>query len=581
MHQRPRSPNRPYSTWTLQRLADYPAAHKYVLEDIAPMLKLRPRSWELLTYGLLVACLVIMVGTFRSYGIGWDEPFQVIYGDHAIRWYTSGFTDKGALEYKDLMYYGSLFDIVAQLSTRLSPLGVYETRHLINALFGLLGLWGAAKLGRALQGPATGFFAVLFLALTPVYWGSSFFDPKDIPFAALFTVTLSCLSRWMTELPKPRLATNLRLGLALGLTLAVRIGGILLVAYAILAVLLWLMSRYLERAMSRGEQISFWPTLPRVGINLMGVCVLAYVVMLIWWPYAQADPLRNPARALEVMMRFPQEFTMLFGGRQVSSLHLPWDYLFKWFLISMPEFLLLALAVGLPLGGMAVIRVVRARHTPERSGTYGLLLISLLLPVSLVVFGRTPVYDGLRHVLFLLPIVAVLAAASLTSLVERSPSKWLTWGIGTVIAVSLITTAVDCIQLHPYESLHINRVFGGGLAQAYKKYETDYWGISLREGAIWLVGNYPQPADGRKVSVASCGGPGSASYYLPPDRFEFLGPPEALAGAVPDVFLGLPRWGCDQLLSGAILHTVMRQGAPLLFIKQIGSPPEVSSSLSR
>ncbi|MFZ1793472.1 MAG: hypothetical protein WAU96_08620, partial [Anaerolineae bacterium] len=116
--------------------------------------------------------------TFRDYGIGWDEGLQYKYGDYAIQWYVSGFTNQQALHFFNLMYYGAFFEMVAQAATYISPFGLFETRHLVTALFGLLGLLGAMKAGRALKGPAGGFFAALFLALSPFYWGNSFFNSK-------------------------------------------------------------------------------------------------------------------------------------------------------------------------------------------------------------------------------------------------------------------------------------------------------------------------------------------------------------------------------------------------------------------
>ena len=50
--------------------------------------------------------------------------------------------------------------MIAAALNRFSPLGVYETRHLLNGLVGVLGLVGCWKLGRALGGPRAGFIAL-------------------------------------------------------------------------------------------------------------------------------------------------------------------------------------------------------------------------------------------------------------------------------------------------------------------------------------------------------------------------------------------------------------------------------------
>ncbi len=50
-----------------------------------------------------------------------------------------------ALSYWNLYHYGGAFDLPAQLLVRLSPLGVFETRHALVALIGLAGLVGASR----------------------------------------------------------------------------------------------------------------------------------------------------------------------------------------------------------------------------------------------------------------------------------------------------------------------------------------------------------------------------------------------------------------------------------------------------
>ena len=119
--------------------------------------------WTMLSKILILLYGVVILWTFRDYGITWDEYSQATYGEYIIRWYTSLFHDPAVLNYKNLEYYGGLFDVLAQLVTRISPLGTYETRHLVNALFGFLGVVGTYKMGKYLGGPVAGFLSALFL----------------------------------------------------------------------------------------------------------------------------------------------------------------------------------------------------------------------------------------------------------------------------------------------------------------------------------------------------------------------------------------------------------------------------------
>ena len=72
----------------------------------------------------------------------------------SLDYYLSLFTDRRALNWQNLYNYGAAFDMVAAVLNRFSPLGVYETRHLLNAAIGIVGLLGCWKLGRVLGGRA-------------------------------------------------------------------------------------------------------------------------------------------------------------------------------------------------------------------------------------------------------------------------------------------------------------------------------------------------------------------------------------------------------------------------------------------
>ncbi len=113
--------------------------------------KISDKHWRYLSYTLFLIVLIFILVTFLDYGLTADEEVQRIYGDHILSWYSSFFRDRSALSYLNLHLYGGFFEVVAQLASRIVPLGVYETRHLINALFGLLGVVAAYKLGAHVQ----------------------------------------------------------------------------------------------------------------------------------------------------------------------------------------------------------------------------------------------------------------------------------------------------------------------------------------------------------------------------------------------------------------------------------------------
>ncbi len=163
---------------------------------------------------------VIVLLTFRDYGISWDEEIQSQYGQAILDYYASFFVDRRFKEIFNLYLYGGMFDGLAAFFNAYTPVNIYETRHLLNAAFGLLGLWGTWRLGRFMGGGRVGLAALVLLTLTPMYYGHMFNNPKDIPFAAGVVWTLYYMAKTFRRVSVRSAAPHCEDGIVLGLTMA-------------------------------------------------------------------------------------------------------------------------------------------------------------------------------------------------------------------------------------------------------------------------------------------------------------------------------------------------------------------------
>src|ERR1700733_6903469 len=179
--------------------------------------------WDQLALALFALALLLVVLTFRAYGVTWDEDCQNWYGNLVLTHYLWLIGAAPAphwellFQYADMYNYGAVFDLTAAVVNRFSPLGVFETRHLLNALVGIAGLVGCWKPGRRLGGPRGGLVAGLLLVLIPHYYGQMFNNPKDIPFAVGCIWATYYLIRLIPVLPRPPWRLVIKLGLATGL----------------------------------------------------------------------------------------------------------------------------------------------------------------------------------------------------------------------------------------------------------------------------------------------------------------------------------------------------------------------------
>ena len=133
--------------------------------------------------------------------------------------------------------YGGSFDMAAALLHKVIPLELFETRRLLGAIVGVIGLAVTWRLARRVGGPLAGLAALLLLALCPTFYGHMFMNPKDAPFAVAMVVLMLGLVRLVEEYPAPSPRTILIVGIGAGLSIGCRILGGLSLIYAVVGFL--------------------------------------------------------------------------------------------------------------------------------------------------------------------------------------------------------------------------------------------------------------------------------------------------------------------------------------------------------
>ena len=418
--------------------------------------------WDQLALALFVVATALVVITFTDYGVTWDEDVHLWYGVFVLDYYLSGFTDLHALNWGDLYNYGAAFDLAAAALNHLSPFGTYETRHLLNGLVGVLGLVGVWQLGRALAGPRAGFIAALFLLLTPNYYGQMFNNPKDVPFAVGMVWAMNYLVHILPELPRPRPALVAKFGVAAGMALGVRVGGLLLFCYLGLALLLFALWRGAEARRLGTVIAEGWSSFWRVFLPAF---VVAYPVMLLFWPWAQQAPFTNPLWTLGYFSHEIFPFRTLFAGRYFPATDLPWAYLPTHIVLALPELILGLLAVA-PVAAFLIARQRRWRLERARTLQLFILAFAIVFPVAYAVAIKAVLFDGMRHFIFVLPLIAALTAALAeycVAALERLPAPRVSlrrYAYGALAAYGLWHAGV-MVRLHPDEYVYYNGFIGG------------------------------------------------------------------------------------------------------------------------
>ncbi len=81
-------------------------------------------------------------------------------------------------------------------------------------------------------------------------------------------------------------------------------------------------------------------------LQVLGISLIAYVLMLLFWPRALIDPFVYPFHVLRVFSNFTYYVTTFFEGAEITWIEIPWYYVPKWLSMIVPEFVFLGLLCG-------------------------------------------------------------------------------------------------------------------------------------------------------------------------------------------------------------------------------------------
>jgi hypothetical protein len=458
-------------------------------------------AWCYRLYPVVLLPLLLLLA--RDFGNTWDEKIHQIEGE--ISWdYWHGVPLPEHAPDRASHLYGALFDVICVAVQKIVPGDIWTTRHYVNAAFGWLGILYAGRLAARLFGRGTGLVAMVLLTLAPRYLGDAANNAKDVPFAAFWAMALFQLAALEPRTPylgwRPLLAFTACAAAALD----VRAGGLLLPVYLGVALLV---------AAVRARE-TFPSALLAVALRWAAATLAVLLLGTVFWPWAFERPLVGPFLALSQFSAFFWNGSVLFAGRMFRAKALPWEYVPTWFAISTPPVLLAGAALSL------------ARLRRDRWPLAG-LWCAALFPAAFVVVRHSTLYNGVRHLLFIVPTLAVLAAAGWTALLAKT-SGWRRGLAAAALAAGLAEPALFCLRNHPNEIVYFN-AFVGGPRGAFGRYDLDYWGNCVLQEVQWadrvargagvalvLSGQPPHVVQidaGRYPSLASAG-PEEARHHL-------------------------------------------------------------------
>ena len=518
-------------------MAKPPGAVLYAIAAMAaaPPSGARPRGLRALLPGLAVPLAFFLVGlaVLDDYGMTWDENESYRAGLQNLSNLPALATGGSEIEWPwhELRGYQFLFDTVRAafalavaplwdgtgeavlVGTELAPIPI-RAFHLFHLLVSAATVLLTYRVGVELSGRVrVGVLAALVLATLPKFVAHSQNNPKDGIGLFVFTLSLWAVAR-ATRAAGER-APFARAGAALGLAFASHVLAALLVPIAGVWVL-WRRPGPLRRRLAA----------------LAVLFAAAGAVAFLLWPWLWPDPLIRTARVLRRIATYRVEIDVLYLGRVYPWADPPWHYFLVNLLASTPVAVTLTALLGAwtafrrgsaenegrvevpssPPGEEERVRVRRG----DRLARFALLWLAV--PVAIEAFAGAR-YDGVRHLMVVLPALALLAALGLEQLLELArrsdppPPRLLARLALGLAAASWGWLAVDLVRYHPYQDAYLDPAVRAAVGRAAPElFELEYWGASFKEGAAWLNEHAP-PGSRVLVPIA----PHCAAPYLDPD----------------------------------------------------------------
>ena len=433
---------------------------------------------------LLAVALVVGLATAADYGVTIDEFNANDYGPKALAWYTSGFVDRSHFETVEfsLWYYGPWFQMLTAAVQSLALADPLTIRHALTFAVGIAGIAALYPVARLSFGRWVGPAAIAIALSTGYLYGNLFFAPIDVPFlAAMCWTTLAIML--MARTTVPTWSATLIAGTAMGLAIATRTGGIITHTYLIGAMAL----AGLEAVASGGSAAR--RTLLRIAVRTVAALAVAWIVAIALWPWLQiGNPLTQFKIAYGYFATIPTDFEFDHWGRRLLTTDLPRSYIPAQWLARFPIGFLALLATAVLLGIAASIRWARTCATHDglreaalalaRSRNILLVWVAAIVPIAFLMVTHATLYDGVRHTLFVIPMLALLAGWALVRL-------WRLLGRARVVAAPLAVAYLGVVlanlaALHPLEYIATN-AFAGGTAGSYRRFELDYWSAAATE----------------------------------------------------------------------------------------------------
>ncbi len=373
---------------------------------------------------IVIAILSLGVGLRLNLdaGMSGDEHFHLKHAKDVVNFYKTFGKDSTAVhidlsngrpiylnEEMGIKLYGQLPDNLAFIIYDTFKIDdIMTVRHIIAFLFSWLAMFFAALTAFRISGNwMAAIITLILFFFSPQFLGHSFNNLKDPTLAGMIMMGIYYIVRFFQTFPNPPKKIVIMLAVSIGLSLAVRIGGLLLIAYfGVFGVTYFILqARKLYKEKKRKNIMPLFWRLLRYGL---GISLVGYFIGLLFWPYGLISPITNVKETFEITSHWGLVLRHIYEGKYIWSDANPWYYLPKYILMTIPIAVIIGTFLYLFFGGM---------NAKNRFNTF-IIYFAFIFPVFWIVYTGVYLYGSWRHISFMYPPMVVAAGLGFNAVIE-------------------------------------------------------------------------------------------------------------------------------------------------------------------
>ncbi len=426
------------------------------------------KKYNSLIYIFLIGYLFIGIYLSINTGISHDEYHEQLNWEinlKSIKDFFSTGTYKDLIEYKD-RYHGIGFNIISQPFQKIfnelisNYLNISEfgstliSKHIIVFVIFFISGFFFYSICNDLFGDKTfSIISLLIFYLYPYLFGHAHFNPKDIPFLSFWIINTYLLLKTFKNFEKERLI-NFKVifyfSLATAFLISIRIVGVLILLQYLIFLIVYLES-------TNKKFINF---IRFYKLNFIYFLILTIFFVYIMNPIFWHNPLEI-FNSLKWMSKYQQDICTLTLGDCMKSLNLPSSYYFIWLFFKLPILIILGLII------FPFIEKKILNNSLNKIFIYSLLITIATILILFIIFN-VAVYDEIRHIMFLIPLLFLVSLHNLYLF-----NKKIFYYSGSFLIIFFI---FENFKINPYQYTWMNSF--SKLYNINKTFEVDYWGIS-------------------------------------------------------------------------------------------------------